>query len=132
VEHVNPEQLLVQLKTRDLLTREEEYMLMNSNYTSQKRTKLLILQLYSKNPNNYVKLFYECLRDETQHSGHQYLADLLEPNIHEYESQSQATNNSGANDSNVVMTKSEMNDTGNQILLDAGSKNAVSSSRNGE
>ena len=44
VEHVNPEQLLVQLKTRDSLTREEEYMLLNSNYTPQKRTKLLILQ----------------------------------------------------------------------------------------
>ena len=70
VSHVNPEQLLVQLKPCGLVTEEEEYMLLNANFSPQKRTKLLLLNLHFKNPNNAIPLFYECLRAENEHSGH--------------------------------------------------------------
>ena len=83
--HVNPEKLLVQLKICDLVTQEEEYMLLDANFSPQKRTKLLLLSLHSKDPNNSVLLFYQCLRVEKEHSGHQYLADLLESDIRKSE-----------------------------------------------
>ena len=85
VEHVDPEQLLLQLKTHDLLTPDEEYMLLNTNFSLQKRTKLLLQRFCSKNPTNSVQLFYQCLREEKQHSGHKYLADLLEQDVLDYE-----------------------------------------------
>ena len=109
VEHVNPEQLVVQLMSRNLITSEERHMLMNDNFTPQKRTKLLILQLCSKNPNTCARIFYECLRAEKEHMGHNYLADLLEEDICEYESQQQVTHNRGATNSNAAaMTESEI------------------------
>ena len=111
VNHVNPEQLLVQLRPRGLVTQEEEYMLLNTFYSPQKRTKLLLLSLHFKNPNNSVLLFYECLRAEKEHSGHEYLADLLEPDIHEFQSQHQVPNSKGASNSNTTgMTESEIDD----------------------
>ena len=64
VSHVNPEQLLVQLKPRGLVTEEEEWMLLNGSFSPQKRTKLLLFNLHFKNPNNSVLLFHECLRKE--------------------------------------------------------------------
>ena len=109
VSHVNPEQLLVQLKPRGLVTVEEEYMLLNANFSPQKRTKLLLCNLHFKNPNNSVFLFHECLRKEKEHSGHQYLADLLEPDIRAFESQRQVPNSRGASNSNAAgMTESEI------------------------
>ena len=109
VNHVNPEQLLVQLRPRGLVTPEEEYMLLNANYSPQKRTKLLLLSLHFKNPNNSVLLFHECLKDEKEHSGHEYLAGLLEPDIREFESQCQVPNSQGASNSNTPgMTESEI------------------------
>ena len=110
VEHVNPEQLMVQLITRNLITSEEGHMLMNDKYTPQKRTKLLILQLFSKNPNTSIQLFCECLRAEKEHTGHEYLADLLEEDICAHESQQQqATHNRGATNSNAAaITESEI------------------------
>ena len=107
MKHVNPEQLLVQLKTRGLVTPEEEYMLLNSNFSPQKRTKNYLLQLCSKDPNNCVQLFYQCLRAETEHSGHQYLANLLEPEMHRYECQSQLQNKRGLD---AVMSEAEIDD----------------------
>ena len=109
VSHVNPEQLLVQLKPRGLVTAEEEYMLLNANFSLQKRTKLLLLHLHFKNPNNSVLLFHECLREEKEHSGHQYLADLLEPDIRAFESQRPVPISRGASNSNAAgMTESEI------------------------
>jgi len=87
VEHVDPEQLLVQLKAHDLVTPDEEYMLLNGYFSHQKRTKLLLQRFCSKNPMNSVQLFYQCLREEKQHSGHQYLADLLERDVLDYEAE---------------------------------------------
>jgi len=84
VQHVDPEQLLVQLKAHDLVTPDEEYMLLNANLSPQKQTKLLLQCLCSKNPVNSVQLFYRCLREETHHGGHQYLADLLEQDVRNY------------------------------------------------
>ena len=108
--HVNPEKLLVQLKVCDLVTQEEEYMLLNANFSPQKRTRLLLLHLLSKDdPNDSVLLFYQCLRVEKEHSGHQYLADLLETDIREFESQSQVPDSKGAGNSSIAgMTKSEI------------------------
>ena len=107
--HVNLEQLLVQLKVYDLVTQEEEYMLLNANFSLQKSTKLLLLCLHSKDPINSILLFYQCLRVQKEHSGHQYLADLLEPDIREFESQSQVPDSKGASNSNAAgMTKSEI------------------------
>lgn len=109
VNHVSPEQLLIQLITHNLVTQEEQYMLLNQNFSPQKRTQLLLVQLSSKNPNNCVQLFCQCLRAETQHTGHQYLADLLERDIREHESQSKVAANRGASDPNtVVLTESEI------------------------
>ena len=87
VEHVDPEQLLVQLKTHDLVTSDEEYMLLNTNFSRQRRTKLLLQRFCSKNPINSIQLFYQCLREEKQHSGHKYLADLLEQDVLDYEAE---------------------------------------------
>ena len=103
VSHVSPEQLLVELKRRSLITEEEEYMLLNCNFSPQKRTKLLLLHLHIKNPNNAILLFYECLRAEKERTGHQYLSGLLEPDICEFQSQYQASNSNTAG-----MTKSEI------------------------
>ena len=109
VSHVSPEQLLVQLKPRGLVTEEEEYMLLNANFSPQKRTKLLLLHLHFKNPNNAILLFHECLRAEREHSGHQYLAGLLEPDIREFQSQHQVPNSTGASNlSTAGMTESEI------------------------
>ena len=109
VRHVNPEQLLVQLKPRGLVTVEEEYMLLNANFSPQKRTKLLLLNLHFKNPNNSVLLFHECLREEKEHSGHQYLADLLEPDVRAFESQRQVPISRGASNLNAAgMAESEI------------------------
>ena len=98
VSHVNPEELLGQLITHNLVTVDEQYMLMNQAFSPQKRTRLLIIVLLSKDPNTSVQLFYECLKAEKHHSGHQYLARLLGPDIREYENQHQATNNTGTSD----------------------------------
>ena len=109
VNHVNPEQLLVQLESRGLVTAEEQYMLLNTNFSPQKRTKLLLLHLHSKNPNNAILLFHECLRAENEHSGHQYLADLLESDVRAFENQHQIPNSRGASNSNAAgMTGSEI------------------------
>ena len=85
VEHIDPEQLLLLLKTHDLVTSDEEYMLLNNNLSPQRRTKLFLQRFCSKNPKNSVWLFYQCLREEKQHSGHKYLADLLEQDVYDYE-----------------------------------------------
>ena len=82
VAHVNPQELLGQLVTRNLVTEDEQYMLLNQNFSPRKRNQLLIVAL-SKDSNTSVQLFYECLKAEKNHSGHQYLVDLLEPDIHE-------------------------------------------------
>ena len=108
VNHVNPEQLLVQLKTNGLVTTEEEYILMNSDLTPQKRTKLLLIQLQFKDPSNCIQLFYQCLRAEKEHSGHQYLADLLEPDIRAGESQPPVTSPGGASNSTAAITGAEI------------------------
>ena len=109
VSNVNPEQLLVQLNVCDLVTKEEEYMLLNVNFSPQKRTKLLLLSLHFKNPNNSALLLYQCLRVEKQQPGHQYLADLLEPDIRAFESQLQVPNSRRANNLNAAgMTESEI------------------------
>ena len=92
VEHVNPEQLLIQLVAYNLVTPSERHMMLNQNYSPQKRTQMLLSILPSKDPNTCVELFYKCLRAEKEHSGHKYLADLLEPDIHEYENQHPVTN----------------------------------------
>ena len=93
VDYVNPQELLGQLVTRNLVTQDEQYMLLNQTFSPQKRNQLLIVVLFSKDPNTSVQLFYECLKAEKNHSGHQYLANLLEPDIREYENQHQVTNN---------------------------------------
>ena len=104
VSHVNPEELLVQLVTHNLVTEDEHYMLMNQTFSPQKRNQLLIIALFSKDPNTSVQSFYECLKAEKHHSGHQYLADLLGPDIREFENQHQAANNRGPSDSNAAAT----------------------------
>ena len=96
--NLNPQPLLGQLKAHGLVTSEEESFLLNPDYSPQKRTTLLLLLLHSKNPNNYVQLFYQCLRAETQDLRHQNLADRLEPDI----------NPSGANYLNDLMTEPEL------------------------
>jgi len=99
----------VQLKAHGLVTTEEESMLLNPNYSPEKCTTLLLSLLRSKNPNNYVQLFYQCLRAETQYLEHQNLADLLEHDMCEYESQSQATTiNRGASYLNDPITEPEL------------------------
>jgi len=85
VENVDPEQLLVQLKTHDLVTPDEEYMLLNANLPPQRRTKLFLQRLCSKDPVKSVLLFYQCLKRETHHSGHEYLATLMEQDVCDYE-----------------------------------------------
>ena len=115
VEHVNPEQLLIQLVVHNLVTPSEQYMMLNPAYPPQKRTQLLLSILPSKDPNTCVRSFYECLRAEKQHSGHEYLADLLEPDIREYENQDPVTNagpgvsNAAAAVSGSDVTESEIN-----------------------
>ena len=101
VAHVNSLELLGQLVTRNLVTQDEQYMLLNQTFSPQKRNQLLIVVLISKDPNTSVQLFYECLKAEKNHSGHQYLANLLEPDIREYENQHQVTNNRVGSNSNA-------------------------------
>ena len=91
IEHVNLEELVVQLATRCLLTVDEQYMLTNLAFSPQNRNKRLLIILQSKDPRTCVQLFYECLRAEEEHSGHKYLADLLESDIREFENQHQVT-----------------------------------------
>ena len=102
VNYVNPEEILGQLMKRNLVTRDEQFMLMNQNFSPQKRNQLLIIALFSKDPNTTVQLFYECLKAEENHNGHQYLAGLLGPAIREYENQQQVTNNRGESNSNAA------------------------------
>ena len=83
VAHVNPQELLGQLVTRNLVTEDEQYMLLNQNFSPQRRNQLLIVILLSRDLNTSVQLFYECLKAEKNHPGHQYLANLLGPDIHE-------------------------------------------------
>ena len=54
-------------------------------------------------------LYHECLREEKEHSGDQYLADLLEPDICAFESQHLVPISRGASNSNAAgMTESEI------------------------
>ena len=113
VAHVNPQELMGQLATRNLVTLDEQYMLLNQTFSPQKRNQLLIVALFFKDSNISVQLFYECLKAEKNHSGHQYLADLLGPDICEYENQHQVTNNRVASNSSgggaaAAMTESEI------------------------
>ena len=101
VDHVNPQELLGQLVIHNLVTEDEQYMLLNQNFSPRKRNQLLIEVLFSKDPNTSVQLFYECLKAETNYSPHQYLADLLGPDIREYENQHQVTDNRVASNSNA-------------------------------
>ena len=74
---LNFTELVPLLNKYRLLTQYENYDLLNEQVSQkEKANALLYTILPSKGPGAYEK-FIECIHEETEHAGHQYLVQLL-------------------------------------------------------
>ena len=75
--YLNVEELIPHLKTRKLLTKAEEAIL-NSNTDRCLANKKLIWEILpSKSPDAFL-LFFQALKCEKNHKGHQYLVKVIQ------------------------------------------------------
>ena len=74
--YLNVDELIQHLKTRQLLTEAEEATLSSADRRHASE-KLIFGILPSKSPDAFL-LFYEALKCEKKHKGHQYLVQLIQ------------------------------------------------------
>ena len=76
-ELLNFTELVPILNKHRLLTQNENYDLLNERVSQKEWANVLLYTtLPSKGPGAYEK-FIKCIHEETEHAGHQYLAQLL-------------------------------------------------------
>ena len=75
--YLNVEELMPHLKTRKLLTEAEEVKLSSITDRSLANTKLIFEILPLKPPDAFL-LFFQALKCEKNHKGHQYLVHLIQ------------------------------------------------------
>ena len=77
MELLNLKELVPLLNKYKLLTQQENYDLLRETVAPTERANALLYGILpSKGPGAYRK-FIVCLQEETQHAGHQHLAQLL-------------------------------------------------------
>lgn len=75
--YLNPEELIPHLKTWQLLTEAEEAKLSSITDRSLANKKLILEILPSKSPDAFL-LFFQALKCEKNHKGHQDLVHLIQ------------------------------------------------------
>ena len=77
LELLNFTELVPVLNKHRLLTQHENYDLLNDRVSNKKRANALLFNILpTKGPTAYGE-FIVCIHEETEHAGHQYLAELL-------------------------------------------------------
>ena len=75
--YLNVEELIPHLNTQQLLTKAEEAKLSSSTDRSLANKKLILEILPSKSPDAFL-LFFQALKCEKNHKGHQYLVKVIQ------------------------------------------------------
>ena len=82
MKHVRPELLNLEtlqpvLHRHELLTLGDDYTLLNNLVSPLNRANALLYQILPSKGSGAFKKFIMCLKEETEHSGHQELAKIL-------------------------------------------------------